>query len=70
MCIRRRDRRVRIACSATAAIAVGGFIGGLFGGDGVSGIMNNPWSLGTILLGIVGAIIVMAIYGFATKGRA
>lgn len=49
---------------------VGGFIGGLFGGDGVSGIMNNPWSLGTILLGIVGAIIVMAIYGFATKGRA
>ena len=32
--------------------------------------MNNPWSLGTILLGIVGAIIVMAIYGFATKGRA
>ena len=49
---------------------VGGFIGALLGGDGVSGIMNNPCSLGTILLGIVGAIIVMAIYGFATKGRA
>ena len=49
---------------------VGGFIGALLGGDGVSGIMNTPWSLGTILLGIVGAIIVMAIYGFATKRRA
>src|SRR5690625_5956901 len=31
---------------------VGGFIGGLFGGDGVSGIMNNPWSLWTILLSV------------------
>lgn len=49
---------------------VGGFIGALLGGDGISGIMSNPWSIGTILLGIVGAIIVMAIYGLATKGRA
>ncbi|MFC7375158.1 GlsB/YeaQ/YmgE family stress response membrane protein [Brachybacterium sp. GCM10030268] len=49
---------------------VGGFIGGLFGGNGIGGIMDNPWSIGTILLSIVGAIIVMAIYGFATKGRA
>ena len=49
---------------------VGGFNGALLGGGGVGGIVNNPWSLGTILLGIVGAIIVMAIYGFATKGRA
>ena len=29
---------------------VGGFIGSLFGGDGISGIMSNPWSIGTILL--------------------
>ncbi|MFC7464374.1 GlsB/YeaQ/YmgE family stress response membrane protein [Brachybacterium sp. GCM10030252] len=49
---------------------VGGFIGGLFGGNGIGGIMDNPWSIGTILLSIVGAIIVMAIYGFATKNRA
>lgn len=49
---------------------VGGFVGGLFGGQGISGIMDNPWSLGTILLAVIGAIIVMAIYGFATKGRA
>lgn len=48
---------------------VGGFIGGLLGGDGVSGIMNNPWSLGTILLAIIGALIVMVIYGLATKNR-
>lgn len=47
---------------------VGGFIGGLFGGSGISGIMDNPWSIGTILLAVVGALIVMVIYGFATKG--
>lgn len=49
---------------------VGGFIGALLGGDGVSGIMSNPWSLGTVLLGILGAIIVMVVYGLATRGRA
>lgn len=48
---------------------VGGFIGGLFGGNGVSGIMSNPWSIGTILLAVVGALIVMVIYAFATKNR-
>lgn len=48
---------------------VGGFIGGLFGGDGISGIMSNPWSFGTILLAIVGAIIVMVVYGLIA-GRA
>ncbi|WP_152352140.1 GlsB/YeaQ/YmgE family stress response membrane protein [Brachybacterium subflavum] len=48
---------------------VGGFIGSLFGGDGISGIMNNPWSIGTILLSVVGAIIVMVIYGLVTKNR-
>jgi uncharacterized membrane protein YeaQ/YmgE (transglycosylase-associated protein family) len=48
---------------------VGGLIGSLFGGDGVSGIMENPWSIGTILLSIIGAIVVMAIYGLATRNR-
>lgn len=46
---------------------VGGFIGGLFGGDGISGIMNNPWSIGTILLAVIGALIVMVIYGLLAK---
>lgn len=49
---------------------VGGLIGGLLGGDGVSGIMNNPWSIGTILLAVLGALIVMAVYGIITKNRA
>ncbi|HJC70096.1 GlsB/YeaQ/YmgE family stress response membrane protein [Brachybacterium sp. EE-P12] len=49
---------------------VGGFIGGLLGGDGVGGIMSNPWSIGTILLAVIGAIIVMVVYGLATKNRA
>ncbi|MCT1437351.1 GlsB/YeaQ/YmgE family stress response membrane protein [Brachybacterium paraconglomeratum] len=48
---------------------VGGFIGGILGGDGVSGIMSNPWSLWTILLAVIGAVIVMVIYGLATKNR-
>lgn len=50
-----------------AGAIVGGFIGGLLGGDGVSGIMNNPWSLGTILLAVIGALIVMVIYGFLAR---
>lgn len=49
---------------------VGGFLGGLLGGKGISGVMNNPWSIGTILLSVIGALIVMAIYAFATKGSA
>lgn len=49
---------------------VGGFIGGLFGGNGISGIMSNPWSIGTILLAVIGAIVVMVVYGLATKNRA
>ena len=49
---------------------VGGFLGGLLGGGGISAVMDNPWSLGTILLSVVGALIVMVIYGFATKDRA
>lgn len=48
---------------------VGGLIGSLFGGEGVSGIMENPFSIGTILLAVVGAIVVMVIYSFATKGK-
>lgn len=48
---------------------VGGFIGGLLGGSGVSGIMSNPWSIGTIVLSVIGALIVMVIYGLATKNR-
>lgn len=47
---------------------VGGFLGGLLGGKGISGVMNDPWSIGTILLAVIGALIVMVIYGFATKG--
>lgn len=46
---------------------VGGFLGGLLGGKGVSGVMNDPWSLTTLLLSVVGALIVMAIYGFVTR---
>lgn len=42
---------------------VGGFLGGLFGGSGISGIMSNPWSIGTILLAVIGALIVMVVYG-------
>lgn len=48
---------------------VGGLIGGLLGGSGVSGIMENPWSIWTILLAVIGALIVMFVYGLATKNR-
>jgi uncharacterized membrane protein YeaQ/YmgE (transglycosylase-associated protein family) len=46
---------------------VGGFIGGLFGGGGPSSLLDNPWSFATIALSVVGALIVMVIYGLATR---
>ena len=49
---------------------IGGLIGGILGGDGISGIMNNPWSVWTILLAVIGALIVMFVYGLTTKNRA
>lgn len=62
----------KIGFFATAILGVagaimGGLITGLFGGNGVSGIMNNPWSFGTIALAVVGAILVMVIVGFITR---
>ncbi|GAA1706497.1 GlsB/YeaQ/YmgE family stress response membrane protein [Propioniferax innocua] len=50
---------------------VGGFIVGLLGGDGgIKGIMQNPWSFGTIALAVVGALILIFIFGFITKKKA
>lgn len=48
---------------------VGGFIGGLLGGGGAGALLDNPWSLWTILLSVIGALIVMVVYGFLTKNR-
>lgn len=48
---------------------VGGFIGGLFGPKGVSGVLSDPWSIWTVVLSVIGALIVMAIYGFLAKGN-
>lgn len=44
---------------------VGGFIAGVLGiGDD-----GNPWDLGTIGISVLGAIIVLIIYGAFTKKR-
>ena len=32
--------------------------------------MQNPWSFGTIALAVVGALILMFIFGFITKKKA
>ncbi len=48
---------------------VGGFLGGLLGSKGVSGVMNDPWSIWTIVLSVIGALIVMFVYGLATGRR-
>lgn len=48
---------------------VGGFIGGLFGPKGVSGVFSDPWSVWTIVLSVIGALIVMVVYGLATGRR-
>lgn len=45
---------------------VGGLIGSLFGGGS---LMDNPWSLWTILLSVIGALIVMFVYSLITKKR-
>jgi len=44
---------------------VGGFIAGAIGiGDD-----GNPWDLGTIGISVLGAILVLLIYGALTKNR-
>lgn len=44
---------------------VGGFIAGAIGiGDD-----GNPWDLGTIGISVLGAIVVLLIYGALTKSR-
>lgn len=48
---------------------VGGFAVGLAGGEGIRGIMSDPWSVGTILLAVVGALVVMLVYGLVAKNR-
>ena len=45
---------------------VGGFVAGALGiGDD-----GNPWDIGTIAISVLGAILVLWIYGMLTKGRA
>ena len=46
---------------------VGGLIGGLFGDGGWSSLLDNPWSLWPILLSVIGALVVMFVYGLLTK---
>ena len=43
---------------------VGGFVFGLFGGSGVSGI-----NIGSIIVAVVGALILLAIYRLIVGGR-
>lgn len=44
---------------------VGGFLAGVLGiGDD-----GNPWDIGTIAISVLGAIVVLWIYGMLTKGR-
>lgn len=49
---------------------VGGFIGGLFGPKGVSGVFADPWSVWTIVLSVIGALIVMVVYGAVARKKA
>ena len=43
---------------------IGGFVFGLFGGSGVSGI-----NIGSIIVAVVGALILLAIYRLIVGGR-
>ena len=43
---------------------IGGFVFGLFGGSGVSGI-----NIGSIIVAVVGSIILLAIYRLIVGGR-
>lgn len=45
---------------------VGGFVGNLLG----IGEDGNMWDIGSIAMAVLGAILVLFIYGAVTKGRA
>ncbi|AZZ40462.1 GlsB/YeaQ/YmgE family stress response membrane protein [Acidipropionibacterium jensenii] len=43
---------------------VGGLIGGLFGGGGVGATFSNPWSWGSFITAVIGAIIFSFVWGW------
>lgn len=49
---------------------VGALIGGFLAGALGIGDDGNPWDIGTIAISVLGAILVLFIYGAVTKGRA
>ncbi|MGY5319764.1 GlsB/YeaQ/YmgE family stress response membrane protein [Neomicrococcus lactis] len=48
---------------------VGAILGGWIGSALFNVNINEFWSISTWLLAIVGSLIVLAIWGFVTKGR-
>lgn len=49
---------------------VGALVGGFLAGALGIGDDGNPWDIGTIAISVLGAILVLWIYGMLTKGRA
>lgn len=49
---------------------VGAMVGGFLAGALGIGDDGNPWDFGTIAISVLGAILVLWIYGMVTRGRA
>lgn len=49
---------------------VGALVGGFLAGALGIGDDGNPWDIGSIAIAVLGAILVIWIYGMLTRGRA
>ncbi|RQP13694.1 MAG: GlsB/YeaQ/YmgE family stress response membrane protein [Chryseobacterium sp.] len=48
---------------------LGAMLGGWIGSALGMGSVDSPWSLGSIIMSVIGAVILIAIYGALTRKR-
>lgn len=48
---------------------VGGFLFGIFGGKGISAVFHDPWSWGSFVIAVIGALVFSFVWGALRTGK-
>ncbi|GAB3180928.1 GlsB/YeaQ/YmgE family stress response membrane protein [Nesterenkonia halophila] len=46
---------------------LGGLLFGLFGGKGMGAVMSDPWSLGSLIIAVIGALVFSFVWRLVAK---
>lgn len=46
---------------------LGGLLFGLFGGKGMGAVMSDPWSLGSLAIAVIGALVFSFVWRLVAK---